>query len=169
MTGTKGYGAYISVTEIDTQGKKTCGLCNITMVVTQPDLVASQQLHTTRTNNLPGMISVAQLLQYSNTCQRGRKKSSQAATVSLLVTRNRVPRPRPEDTQVLEARVCATHGCRGTSGGPTLGGALLFLPGLKELPLFLGCAARLTLAVLAPQVLCVPATAAVTSTLLLPL
>lgn len=67
---------------------KTCGLCNITMVVTQPDLVASQQLHTTQTNNIPGMISVALLLaKYSNICPREeRKKSSQAATVSLLLT-----------------------------------------------------------------------------------
>lgn len=89
MTGTQGFGAYVSVTEIDTQDK-TRGLCNITMVVTQPDLVASQQLHTTQTNNLPGMISVALLHdKYSNTCQRvERKKSSQAATVSLLVTRD---------------------------------------------------------------------------------
>lgn len=53
---------------------KTCGLCNITMVVTQPDLVASQQLHTTQTNNIPGMISVALLLaKYSNICPRERK------------------------------------------------------------------------------------------------
>lgn len=58
------------------------------MVVTQPDLVASQQFHTTQTNNIPGMISVALLLaKYSNTCPGEEGKSSQAATVSLFLTR----------------------------------------------------------------------------------
>lgn len=138
------------------------------MVVTQPDLVASQQLHTTQTNNIPGMISVALLLaKYSNTCPREEgKKSSQAATVSLFLTREGRPRPRPENTQVLEARVGATCGCRGASGGPTLGGAFLLLAGLEQLPLFLSSAPRLPLAVLPPQVSCVPAAAAVTPALL---
>lgn len=84
MTGTQGFGAYVSVTEIDTQDK-TRGLCNITMVVTQPDLVASQQLHTTQTNNIPGMISVALLLdKYSNTCQKGGKEEIITSCNSLL-------------------------------------------------------------------------------------
>lgn len=139
------------------------------MVVTQPDLVASQQLHTTQTNNIPGMISVALLLaKYSNICPREeRKKSSQAATVSLLLTRGGWPRPRPEDTQVLEARVGATCGCRGASGGPTLGGTFLLLAGLEQLPLFLSGAPRLALAVFPPQVPRVPAATAVAPALLL--
>lgn len=139
------------MTALDTQELNCHGLCNITMLATQPDLWYhnnSTQLNTHQQYTRNDFSSLATSLGYfNNTCPE-----SKGGKVSLIFVGKGMPRSCPEHTQVLEAQVSATWGYRQVSGGPALGGALFFLACLEEFTFLLCSTAGFPLAVFSPQI-----------------